>query len=88
LAEAGIDEADHVEAVVREVMAEASRELLGGLELRVDVATVRHPDRYRDRRGEETWNEIQRILALVEGVDESVQVPGQTRPGGWSSLTG
>ena len=67
-------------------MAEASRELLGGLELRVDVATVRHPDRYRDPRGEDTWTEIQRILAVTEQVDEFVCAPGQTRPSRRSTL--
>ena len=88
MVEADVDEAAGVEAVVRDVMAEASRELLGGLELRVDVATVRHPDRYRDPRGEETWNEILRILATTEGEDGFVHLSGRTRPGGWSTLTG
>ena len=88
MVEFDVDEAADVEAAVRAVMVQASRELLGGLELRVDVATVRHPDRYRDPRGEETWNEILRILAATEGEDDFVHLSGRTRPGGWSTLTG
>jgi DNA polymerase I len=86
--ESDVDEAADVEAAVRAVMVQASRELLGGLELRVDVATVRHPDRYQDPRGEETWNEILRILAATEGEDDFVHLPGRTRPGGWPTLAG
>jgi hypothetical protein len=33
-------------------MAKASRVVLDGFELRSDVSITRHPDRYRDRRGE------------------------------------
>ena len=88
MVESDVDEAADVEAAVRAVMVQASRELLGGLELRVDVATVRHPDRYRDPRGEETWNEILRILAATEGEDDFVHLSGRTRPGGWPTLTG
>jgi hypothetical protein len=88
MVEADVDEAAGVEAILRDVMAEASRELLGGLELRVDIAAVRHPDRYRDPRGEDTWNEIQRILAVTEQVDEFVRAPGQIRPGRRSMLVG
>jgi DNA polymerase I len=45
---------DRIEADVarmREAMAEASRIILDGFELRTDAAIVRYPDRYMDERG-------------------------------------
>ena len=43
-------------------MIEASRAVLDGFELRVDVDIVRYPDRYMDPRGEVMWN---RVMALI-----------------------
>jgi DNA polymerase I-like protein with 3'-5' exonuclease and polymerase domains len=50
-------------AATRAAMAEASRLVLGGFEIRTDVKIVRHPDRYTDRRGAVMWR---RIMSLVE----------------------
>jgi DNA polymerase I len=46
-------------ARMREVMAEASRIVLGGFELRTDAAIVRYPDRYMDPRGAVMWDRVQ-----------------------------
>lgn len=57
--------ADGIEDVVRatqEAMAEASRVVLGGFELRSDANIVRHPERYMDPRGERMWRTVMEIL--------------------------
>jgi DNA polymerase-1 len=49
--------------VTREAMAEASRLVLGGFELRTDVAVVKYPDRYMDEdRGRVMWERVMRVL--------------------------
>jgi DNA polymerase-1 len=50
-------------ATTRAAMAEASRLVLAGFEIRTDVKIVRHPDRFTDKRGTVMW---QRIMALIE----------------------
>lgn len=55
-----------MDAIVRETqcaMAEASRIVLGGFELRSDAKIVRHPERYSDPRGERMWGTVMAILA-------------------------
>ncbi len=44
-------------------MAEASRVVLSGFELRSDAKIVRYPDRYTDPRGEKMWETVVAILA-------------------------
>ena len=44
-------------------MAEASRVVLAGFELRSDVKIVHHPDRYMDPRGERMWETVTAIMA-------------------------
>lgn len=51
-------------------MAEASRAVLAGFELRSDVKIVRYPDRYMDRRGKVMWR---RVLHLVEQFEAQPQ---------------
>jgi hypothetical protein len=60
---------DNIETVVADTqaaMAEASRVVLGGFELRSDVKIVRYPDRYSDPRGERMWETVLRILGELE----------------------
>lgn len=55
-----------IEAVVdrtQRAMAEASRIVLDGFELRSDAKTICHPERYSDGRGEKMWNTMMSILA-------------------------
>ena len=47
-------------------MAEASRIVLEGFELRTDVEIVRWPDRYMDGRGVRMWDTIMGILDELE----------------------
>jgi hypothetical protein len=48
---------------MRAAMAEASRIVLNGFELRTDVHVVRYPDRYMDPRGAVMWARVQDLIA-------------------------
>ena len=60
---APIDRIDEEAAAMRAAMIEASRAVLDGFELRVDVDVVRHPDRYMDPRGEVMWDRVMGLIA-------------------------
>ena len=49
---------EQVAEVTRQAMAEASRIVLDGFELRTDSKIVRHPDRYVDPRGLDMWERV------------------------------
>jgi hypothetical protein len=53
-----LDAIDADVAETRAAMAEASRAVLGGFELRTDVKIVRFPERYMDPRGRRMWAQI------------------------------
>ena len=59
---APLDQLDSDITRMRAAMAEASRIVLGGFDLRTDVATIRYPDRYMDPRGTIMWG---RVLGLI-----------------------
>jgi DNA polymerase-1 len=59
---ASFDRLDADIAAMRVAMAEASRVVLGGFELRTDVSVVRYPDRYMDDRGLTMWNTVTGLL--------------------------
>lgn len=63
---APLDRLDEHVALMAEAMAEASRIVLDGFELRSDCAVVRHPNRYSDPRGERMW---ERVMALLDDID-------------------
>jgi len=50
-------------AAMRACMAEASRAVLGGFEVRTDAALARHPDRCTDSRGTVMWNRVTALIA-------------------------
>ncbi|MCZ7646230.1 MAG: DNA polymerase [Planctomycetota bacterium] len=68
LIEAPITQIDAEVARMQACMAEASRIVLGGLELRTDAKIVMHPDRYMDKRGVEMWGRVMGILSRLEPV--------------------
>ncbi len=47
---------------MRALMAEASRLVLDGFELRTEVRPFRHPETFRDKRGTAMWGTVQGIL--------------------------
>lgn len=60
---------DQVVTDTQAAMAEASRVVLGGFELRSDAKIVRHPNRYMDPRGQVMWETVMRILAGIHRED-------------------
>jgi len=58
LVEGPINEIDEVVEQTQAAMAEASRIVLGGFELRSDAKIVRYPDRYMDPRGQRMWESV------------------------------
>ena len=68
LVTAPLDRLDHDVAATRAAMAEASRIVLNGFELRTDVSIVRFPDRYSDSRGDVMWNRVMKLIAEREGL--------------------
>ncbi len=55
LIEAPLAELSVVVADTQRAMAEASRAVLAGFELRSDAKVFRHPERFQDERGEVMW---------------------------------
>jgi hypothetical protein len=66
LIEAPLSELDDALACMRASMAEASRIVLDGFELRTDAYVIRHPDRYVDERGRTMWETVMRLLMRLE----------------------
>jgi DNA polymerase I len=67
LVEAGAGEIDEAVALTRQCMAEASRAVLNGFEVRTDAEIIRYPDRYMDPRGERMWELVQEVLNGTSG---------------------
>ena len=55
-------EIDEVVTRTQGAMADASRIVLSGFELRSNAKVVRHPNRYMDERGERMWNTVWELL--------------------------
>jgi DNA polymerase-1 len=53
-------------AAMRAAMAEASRAVLDGFEIRTDVHVVRYPERYEDDRGRVMWRRVMELLEQCE----------------------
>lgn len=67
LVEAPLDRLDEAVATARKAMADASKIVLDGFEVRTDVKVVRYPDRYADERGIKMWDTVQRVLREKKG---------------------
>jgi hypothetical protein len=62
LIEAPTDDIEHWATVAVGAMREASRIVLNGFELRVDVKSIDYPNRFDDPRGQVMWNTVCAIL--------------------------
>jgi hypothetical protein len=62
LVEAPIDQIDKVVAATQKAMAEASRIVLGGFELRSEAKIFAYPDRFTDPRGEGMWTVVSHVV--------------------------
>ena len=69
---APLDRLDADIAGMRSAMAEASRIVLNGFELGTDVAIVRYPDRYSDKRGLRMWNEVTSLIEQITNTETHV----------------
>ena len=59
---APIDEIEAAVAVTREAMAEASRIVLDGFEVRTDAKVTRYPQRFTDPRGRRMWGVVNQLI--------------------------
>ena len=86
LVEGPAHEIETVVADTERAMAEASRIILAGSELRTDVKIVRWPDRYVDPRGAKMWETIMGILADLEDEIAEAELPtsGQMTAHQWA----
>jgi precorrin-6B methylase 2 len=66
LVEGSTEAIEDIVAKTQEILAEASKIVLGGFTLRSDANIVRYPDRYMDERGVVTWDEVVRLLDEIE----------------------
>jgi DNA polymerase I len=69
--EAAIDEIAEAEALMQACMAEASRLVLNGFELRSDTKRITYPDRYLDGKETDTWQQVMGMLESPKEVDEA-----------------
>jgi hypothetical protein len=65
LVTAPLAEIDEVTRQTQDLMATASRAVLGGFALRSEAKVFRYPDRYMDDRGERMWATVQELLAEI-----------------------
>jgi hypothetical protein len=63
---APIERIDEVVAATQQAMADASKLVLGGFELRSEVKTFAYPDRFTDPRGESMWAKVWEIIEELE----------------------
>ena len=78
LIEASSDAIDDTVTRTQRAMAEASRAVLGGVELRSEATITRYPDRFTDARGRQMWETVQDVLAEQGPTDLCT---GATLPG-------
>jgi len=67
LIEAPLDDLPQAVAMTQAAMAEASRIVLGGFELRTEAKLVRYPERFLDDRGRAMWNTVWQLIEEVDG---------------------
>ena len=63
---APIERIDEVVAATQKAMADASKLILGGFELRSEVKIFAHPNRFTDPRGESMWAKVWEIIEELE----------------------
>ena len=62
---APLDRLEEDNAGMRAAMAEASKIILGGFELRTDVSRTLYPDRFRDARGTAMWGRVMELITTT-----------------------
>ena len=69
-----IEDAEAVSKKTAELMAEASKLVLNGFELRTDCKIIKYPDRYMDERGKEFWEKLNLKIDEQRELDELKQL--------------
>lgn len=67
LIEVPLDQLDHHIALAKAAMLKASRDVLGGAELRVEVEVIRFPHRFMDDDGRPMWDAVRAEIASIRG---------------------
>jgi hypothetical protein len=62
---APLDQLELAIAGMRSAMADASKVVLDGFELRTDASRVIYPDRYQDARGAVMWARVMKLIAAA-----------------------
>jgi DNA polymerase I len=65
---APIGEIEAAVAATRDAMAEASRVVLDGFEVRTDAKITRYPDRFSDARGRRMWSIVTQLIEEAEAI--------------------
>jgi DNA polymerase I len=68
LVTATIEEVEAAVAVTRKAMAEASRIVLDGFEIRTEAQIWRYPERFSDSRGTRMWNVVTQLVEEAEAM--------------------
>jgi DNA polymerase I len=68
LVTATIEEIEAAVAVTRKAMAEASRIVLDGFEIRTEAQIWRYPERFSDSRGTRMWNVVTQLVEEAEAM--------------------
>jgi DNA polymerase I len=66
LVEAPIEQIGEVVAATQKAMADASKLVLGGFELRSEAKIFAHPERFVDPRGASMWDKVWKIIEEIE----------------------
>lgn len=68
---AALDRLEEDVARMRMAMAEASRVVLGGFELRTNSTLVQYPERYCDARGTVMWDRVMRLITDCQEIQRT-----------------
>jgi DNA polymerase I-like protein with 3'-5' exonuclease and polymerase domains len=68
---APIDRLENDVAQMRACMAEASRAVLAGFELRTDATLITYPERYEDPRGTVMWQRVMRLVTAQQAGEKA-----------------
>jgi hypothetical protein len=66
LVEASIERIDEVVAATQKAMADASKIVLDGFELRSEAKIFAHPERFTDPRGASMWAKVWEVIENLE----------------------
>jgi hypothetical protein len=68
---APLDELDAHIAIAQRCMADASKVVLSGFEIRTDVKVVKYPERFSDKRGVVMWGRVMALLGVGDDGTEA-----------------